>query len=239
MLTKMKQEPVKLEDSEDVAITAGEKAELRDEARDAAPPSDMAHVSETEAPYTTEASQPPLSSENALSSNRKRSGPLQVNPLISISVVIPQTQNDTKSFGLFEDIFQTEQEEQSHLVLHSSFKCAGENLRLMEADETTTILAPLQGKGIKKIRFLAKMRTPPPEDTAVLVRRYPLPPEWQWKDITSSSPDINLGPTLTNSWKHCTCKDRSRRTFLSPLLTVGTCLDCEVEKDYLHIIVIQ
>ncbi|KAG5204880.1 hypothetical protein JEQ12_019325 [Ovis aries] len=44
----MKQEPVKLEDSEDVAITAGEKAELRDEARDAAPPSDMAHVSETE-----------------------------------------------------------------------------------------------------------------------------------------------------------------------------------------------
>ncbi|KAG5204881.1 hypothetical protein JEQ12_019326 [Ovis aries] len=110
---------------------------------------------------------------------------------------------DTKSFGLFEDIFQTEQEEQSHLVLHSSFKCAGENLRLMEADETTTILAPLQGKGIKKIRFLAKMRTPPPEDTAVLVRRYPLPPEWQWKDITSSSPDINLGPTLTNSWKHC------------------------------------
>ena len=58
--------------------------------------------------------------------------------------------------------------------------------------------------------------TTPPEDITVLVRQYPLPPEWQWKDITSSSPDINSGPTLTTAWKHCACEDHSRETFLPP-----------------------
>lgn len=99
--------------------------------------------------------------------------------------------------------------------------------------QTTTIPAPSQGKDVKKIRLLVKMRPPP--------RRYS-----STGQTMSTSPSVaverhhqliarhHLEPHLDQSPEALCMQGPLQRDFpASPLPVVGTCLDYNVEADHL------